>query len=520
MVRRFILFLIFISIFPGMGRSQSGLQLNSTFSTTENCNYKTKGIFVAWWDKDFDYADQADQLLNTLEEVQDDCLNRYHMYNPPNPIDGFYYNVYIHNGQDLFPDGWAMGQGTDTNGYPFLTIPVGYATTNNAGLQHEGFHIFQYNANSPGFAYSGDSQWFIEATANWYAALKHPNSKEEFVTASCITYNPHLPMWYTFDNKEPQDQANWQRYCHQYGMNILISYLTEVRDVSRDVMVSGFFVKTDELPQEYLFKKIGGENFRELFADYAAHNVGGFEFFPPGTESRTYQELKTYGDLNDTHPIVATYTNEGTYGEWITPKNDWVTRAWSYNVFKIENSQQAEYTFQLEGDAEGSEGAPAEFLGRLVVKNRESLSYYEMVMDRRTNGSISYQAAPDDAEIYLVIISTPDCFRGNQKFFYRVKIDQNTETSVRQNSIKTRLGNGYPNPADNETIIPYELEIDGEVILTLADQSGRIVVNQNEGHQSAGQHSLSLSTRDLRPGVYYYSLMVGDFNQTRSLVIQ
>ena len=120
-----LLFVLLMCTIFALG--QDDLQLNSVFSTVDNCGYKTKGIFVAWWDKAYDYADEAEELLLTLVDCQNDCLNTYQMRNPPNPLDGYYYNVYIHNGHDLFPDGWAMGQGTDSNGYPYLTIPIGYA---------------------------------------------------------------------------------------------------------------------------------------------------------------------------------------------------------------------------------------------------------------------------------------------------------------------------------------------------------------------------------------------------------
>ena len=73
------------------------------------------------------------------------------MRDPPNPGKGFYYNVYIHHGDDdLFPSGWGMGQGTDIFGVPFLTL--GYGGMFSSTAYHEGFHIFQYDANSPGYS--------------------------------------------------------------------------------------------------------------------------------------------------------------------------------------------------------------------------------------------------------------------------------------------------------------------------------------------------------------------------------
>lgn len=520
MVKSFIICVLTFILASSLALAQDEYTLNSTFSTIENCNYRTDGIFAVWWDKNYDYSSNADELLNTLIDCQNDCLNTYHMMNPPNPIAGFYYNVYIHNGHDLFPDGWAMGQGTDTNGYPFLTIPIGYANTNNPGAQHEGFHIFQYNANSPGFAYSGDSQWYVEATANWYAALKHPGSKEEYITASCITYNPQVPMWYTFNNREPQDQGSWVRYCHQYGMNIFINYLTDVRDISPEIIVGGFFAETQDLPQEYLYKNIGPENFCDLYADYTAHNVGGFEHFPPGTEARAYLELKNYGDLNDTHPIVDTFNNEGTNGEWIEPNGDFVTRAWAYNVYKIENSEKAEYTFYLKGNSLGDNGDPATFKGRIVVKNGSAVKYYPLDMADLTNGSYTYTADAEDEEIFLVIISTPNSFRGNHKFRYEVKIDYNNLSGIGDIPNRNLLKKNYPNPFDYETHIPYELTSNSEVRFTITDQNGRTVMNINEGLKNVGKHNLTFSSGNLQSGIYYYTITSGDYKKTRSMVIR
>ena len=97
----------------------------------------------------FDHGQDAEPLFETLDYIREDCLFNLGMADPPNPSAGFYYNVYIHHGdQDLFPDGWALGQGTDPYGFPFLTVPHGSLPSHS--IYHEGFHIFQYRANSPG----------------------------------------------------------------------------------------------------------------------------------------------------------------------------------------------------------------------------------------------------------------------------------------------------------------------------------------------------------------------------------
>ncbi len=420
-----ILLLLLITV-RSPSQTASPYAIKSTYSTVENCNYATAGIFIVWWDKTYDYSRQAAELLATLEDVRNDCLGTWHMSDPPNPLAGFYYNVYIHNPKkDLFPDDWAMGQGTDDNSFPYLTIPVAYAKTGSAGAQHEGFHIFQYKANSPGFKYTGDSQWFIEATANWYAASKHPGSKEEYITASAVTANPQVTMWYSFENREEGELENWQRGCHQYGMNIFLNYLTDVRKVQKVLMAGSFFDKIDLMPQEYLYNQLGAGKFADLYADFAAHNVSGYPGFPDGTEERAARELKKYGDSLDIHSIVKTFDNCGTGGQWLRPGKDFVTRGWGYNVYKINNTSGGSYAFELNGDAKGSDGAASEFRGRIVVRTGSSAKQYSMKMDGATNGKMKIRVKPSDAEVYLIVAATPRHFTGNQTYSYQVKIDRN-----------------------------------------------------------------------------------------------
>ncbi|MCF7674519.1 MAG: hypothetical protein K9N23_11180 [Akkermansiaceae bacterium] len=68
--------------------------IKSTYATPETCAYKTQGVFIVWWDKNFDYATQAADTLETLAAVRDECLGTYHMSDPPNPLAGYYYDVH------------------------------------------------------------------------------------------------------------------------------------------------------------------------------------------------------------------------------------------------------------------------------------------------------------------------------------------------------------------------------------------------------------------------------------------
>ena len=398
-------------------------QIKATFADTNTCDHRTKGIFIVWWDKASDYSKQAEESLATLGEVQKECVGSYRMSNPPGPLAGYYYNVYLHDGHDRFKDHkWGMGQGTDTNRFPFLTIPIGYARTGSPGLYHEGLHIFQYKATSPQYTYTGDGKWIIEASANWNAASKHRNDKTDYVTASTITGNPQLPMWYTYENREEGDEKNWQRINHLYGIHTFLNYLTDVCGVSPGVILGGFYANTPDLPQEYMSKQIGPAKFADLFADNAAHNVAGFPKFPAGVEPRSARELKQYGNPRDIHDVVRTFADSGSDGAWIRPSKEQVTRGWSYNVYRINNTGEATYTFRIKGDPKGSEGAPAEFRGRIVVRTGKAWRVEPITMTSATEGTGTVTVKASDAQVFLVVVATPPFFKGNQTYSYEVLI--------------------------------------------------------------------------------------------------
>jgi hypothetical protein len=380
-----------------------------------------RDIFVVWWDKNFDYSNGAKHLLDSLVKTRAYCLDTFAMADPKGS-DTYYYNVYIHNGKDLFPDNWAQGQGTDRDGYPYLTIPSGLTDPDYTGHVHEGFHIFQYNANSPGFAYRGDSQWFIEATANWFVSIQFPDKIDNFICGGAVTANPHVPMWYSFRNKETGDQNNWQRDCHQYGMNIFLYYLTEVGKVPRDMIANGFFAQVTESPQAYLYRQVGADRMCDLFADWAAATAADFDYLTPATVKRTHQEYATYGTPSDAHPIVKTFDNTGTDGDWFRPGQECVTRSWGYNVYKIVHRGSAEYTFHVAGDDTGSEGTQAAFRARVATLAGDQWTFHTVDLSDARQGSETVHVGPADTEVLFVVAATPNHFTGNQAFSYQIKI--------------------------------------------------------------------------------------------------
>lgn len=406
---------------PDAPEVPAGLSLEMTYDGLET---RTQGIFaISWWPQ-HDHDAEVGDMFAALEDVRCRSINDLAMQDPPNPGAGVYYNVYLFHGGDPVPGGWALGQGTNQWGMPFLTVPDGQQY-NPSNMNHEGFHIFQYASDSPGYDYWGDAAWFTEAAAQWYAAWVDPTAVNAFVEAATIDANPQLTMWHTYTNGIPQDSTAWYYGVRPYGMHTWLYYLTDYTDAPADIVTSGFYGGIEASPQRYLFEQLGGDVLGRYFVDWAAHNTADFDYLTPEQVERARNEGANYGNPADLHPYVATLDDGGVSGVWHEPDPYLAPRGWAYNVVRIRNNAAASYTFLLEGDNNGSEGAPARFDGRLVVEHDDGTAeFIEVDMQSATDGQAGAVVAASDPYVYLVVAAVPEHFSGNQTYGYRYAINR------------------------------------------------------------------------------------------------
>ena len=373
--------------------------------------------------------DIAEQLADKLETVRKDTLANLNMTDPPNMAKGNYYNVYIHhNSDDDYPNGWAQGQGTDKFGNPFLTFPH-WLVPNSMSIYHEGYHVFQYTQNSPGFVYSGDSQWYTESSAQWYMSTYVPTKTDTYGQAGAIVANPQLTLWHSFNNKAPQDpnhdegKQGWMYGVRQYGMHTFLNYLTEVCGVARVHLNSGWSAATNLSPQQYLFEKAGNDIMRNCFANWAAENTADMQYLTRAQYERSLLDITHYGTWDLYRPYVWEAVDTGTQGAWVGPPEELRPRGWAYNAMRVNNTMAATYTFEFNGSQVGSEGAQAFFMTRIVVQSKErSPVYKDLPLVNGLAGSGTIQVAADDFEVAIVVASVPEMFGGNQNYPYTVKI--------------------------------------------------------------------------------------------------
>jgi hypothetical protein len=81
------------------------------------------------------------------------------------------------------------------------------------------------------------------------------------------------------------------------------------------------------------------------------------------------------------------------------------------------------------------------------------------------------------------------------------------------------LHQNYPNPFNPSTRISYELTRTRHVALTVYDVLGREVATLVDGMQTTGNHNATFDGSELASGIYLCRLQIGEWSQTRKLVL-
>ncbi len=72
----------------------------------------------------------------------------------------------------------------------------------------------------------------------------------------------------------------------------------------------------------------------------------------------------------------------------------------------------------------------------------------------------------------------------------------------------------YPNPFTDQVTIAFDLKAGSDINVLIYDMNGRIIKTVQKVNQKSGRNNLTIQTRDLKPGIYFYSLKTnsGDTN--------
>lgn len=76
------------------------------------------------------------------------------------------------------------------------------------------------------------------------------------------------------------------------------------------------------------------------------------------------------------------------------------------------------------------------------------------------------------------------------------------------NGVKAQV---YPNPAVSQANLKFEIQNSSDVQIVIYDATGRVLMNTDLGTLTAGLHELPLAINNWSNGVYYYSVIAGNY---------
>ena len=86
------------------------------------------------------------------------------------------------------------------------------------------------------------------------------------------------------------------------------------------------------------------------------------------------------------------------------------------------------------------------------------------------------------------------------------------------------LYQNYPNPFNPSTILSYNLHEDAFVTISVFDMYGKVVKTLVNNKKNSGFHSIHWNAtnnqgKSVSAGVYFYRIEIGDFRQTKKMIL-
>jgi hypothetical protein len=95
-----------------------------------------------------------------------------------------------------------------------------------------------------------------------------------------------------------------------------------------------------------------------------------------------------------------------------------------------------------------------------------------------------------------------------------------TDIEKQEISSRTIPLNNYPNPFDYSTTISFSLSGIEHVSLEIYNYIGQVAGTLINGEQTAGEHEITWTPKDLPAGIYYCRLQAGDFTETIRIILK
>lgn len=82
-----------------------------------------------------------------------------------------------------------------------------------------------------------------------------------------------------------------------------------------------------------------------------------------------------------------------------------------------------------------------------------------------------------------------------------------------------KLGQSFPNPAQNQVTIEYEIEKASNIKIEFSDINGAIIYTEELGKKPMGIHNYKIDIENWNSGVYFYTLFTEKEHMTKRLIV-
>jgi len=81
------------------------------------------------------------------------------------------------------------------------------------------------------------------------------------------------------------------------------------------------------------------------------------------------------------------------------------------------------------------------------------------------------------------------------------------------------LGQNFPNPFKYTTTIPFSIEMQAIVKLSILDITGREIIVLSEKNYPPGNYSEKFDFKTLKAGLYFYRIYINNYQLTKTMVL-
>jgi len=100
-----------------------------------------------------------------------------------------------------------------------------------------------------------------------------------------------------------------------------------------------------------------------------------------------------------------------------------------------------------------------------------------------------------------------------------ITMNKGNSEKTKGEELTYKLENNYPNPFNPETVIRYQIPLDGRVIIKVYDILGREAATLVNEEQTRGSHKVTFNASRFASGVYIYRIMAGGFIMSKKMLL-